>query len=293
MPERILPRHRLFWEFQRDFFNDVDSVHVNSGSFWPVRDASRTRLQFRSRCHIDILADDGAFAPINLRDARLPAPQGTRMDDVGVYHQRSRAVIKFNEAEAPILAGVVPLHSVNNRNHRAGLHNAECRLRFAASAQPQHAHPVIAAFIKNAVNPRDIADDIRRDNLRQEAFARGAVVVLRHLKFNIIRLGTRNHQIGCRQRDSDRGLTEDVNAGIRHKARNRMMRYTRHGNINNIKLFLRNERADIRVRCRAVLLGITRRCRLVYITDCDEVIDIFEFRDDWEVRTAAAPPCTD
>ena len=66
MLERVLPRHRLFGEFQRDFLNDVDSVHVNRGSFWPMRDAFRTRLQFFSGCHIDILADDGAFAAINL-----------------------------------------------------------------------------------------------------------------------------------------------------------------------------------------------------------------------------------
>ena len=215
------------------------------------------------------------------------------MDDVGVYHQCSRAVIKFNEAEAPILAGVVPLHSVNNRNHRAGLRDAECRFRLTTGAKPQHAHPMIAAFIKNAVNPRDFADDIRCDNLRQKPLSRGTVVVFRHLKFNIIRLGARNHQIGGWQRDSDRRFTENVNAGIRHKARNRMMRYTGHSNIDNIKFFLLNERADIGVRCRAVLLGIARRCLLVYITNRDEVIDIFEFCDDRQVRAATAPPRTD
>ena len=49
-----------------------------------------------------------------------------------------------------------------------------------------------------------------------------------------------------------------------------------HGDIHDIQFFMCHQITDVGVGVRTVLLGVLLSDRLVYITNCDEVVDIFQ-----------------
>ena len=87
------------------------------------------------------------------------------MDNVGIHHEGSRVVVEFNEGKAPVVACMMPLHPVDNRNYRTCLRDTEHRFRFTPSTEAEHAHPVMTTFIENSIDPSDFADNVRFNNL--------------------------------------------------------------------------------------------------------------------------------
>merc|ERR1711964_627025 len=135
---------------------------------WLVAHAFGPGLQILGRYHMDLFAYNSPSTTIDLGDTALAATQRSSVDHIRIDHNSSSVIVELQKSERPVVTGMMSLHSIDNRNHRGRLRNAQNRFRITVGTQSQHAHAVVATFVKDTVDPSHLTDYTRINNLRQK-----------------------------------------------------------------------------------------------------------------------------
>src|SRR5215471_8433549 len=121
-------------------------------------------------------------------------------------------------------------HAVDDWHDWAGVADAQDRYRQAAGVLADITHAVVAAFIEDAIDVRDFADQTRVDDSGYQPLRRRAVIVLGDLQFDLMAAGRFDHEICEAQSRRDWRLDKDVDAVLHQEDGNRVVRIARNYN---------------------------------------------------------------